>query len=119
MVERNVQVRTAILLIVLVLAASPVSSQTDKDRKPDESIRLKAELVTLDVQIIDKKTQRVISGLSQGDFEIYEEGVKQQIVQFSQDKLPLSVALLLDASGSMWTVLERLRASALAQPSKP
>ena len=123
MVERNFQVRTAILFLytALILTVSSVNSQTDKDRKPDESIRLKAELVTLDVQIIDKKTQRVISGLSQGDFEIYEGGVKQQIVQFSQDKLPLSVALLLDASGSMWTALERLRSSALAalQTLKP
>src|SRR5207247_3630303 len=54
-------------------------------------------------------------------FEIYDDGVRQRIEQFSQDKLPLSVVLLLDASGSMWTVLDRLRASALAalQTLKP
>lgn len=113
--------RKPILYIVLLLTAIPVNSQTDKDRKPDDAIRLKAELVTLDVQIIDRKTQRVISGLSQDEFEVYDEGVKQRIVQFSQDKLPLSVALLLDASSSMWTVLDRLRANALGalQTLKP
>ena len=65
------------------------------------------------MHVVDKKTQRIISGLTKNDFEVFEDGVKQQVLQFSQDKLPLSVVLLLDASGSMWTVLERLRATAL------
>ncbi|MEK6406357.1 MAG: VWA domain-containing protein [Acidobacteriota bacterium] len=107
--------KVAILLlsVALLFTSFPVYSQTVKERKPDEAIKLSTELVALDVQIVDRKTQRVVSGLSQDDFEIYEDGVKQQIGQFSQDKLPLSVVLLLDASSSMWTVLERLRANAV------
>ncbi len=96
-----------------MLTSLPCYSQTSKERKPEEVIKLSAELVGLDVQIVDRKTRHVISGLSQNDFEIYEDGVKQQIAQFSQDKLPLSVVLLLDASSSMWSVLEKLRANAL------
>lgn len=104
--------RKLILLVSVALLSSflPAHSQT---RKPEEIIKLNVELVALDVQIFDRKTQHVINGLTQNDFEIYEDGVKQKIEQFSQDKLPLSVVLLLDASGSMWTVLERLRANAL------
>lgn len=88
-------------------------SQTGREKKADEAIKLRTELVAVDVQIVDRKTQHIISDLTQKDFEVYEDGVKQRIEQFSQDKLPLSVVLLLDASSSMWTVLERLRASAL------
>lgn len=102
-----------LVCVAVLLISFPVYSQTGKERKPEDAIKLSTELVALDVQIIDRKTQRVISGLSQSDFEIYEDGVKQRIEQFSQDKLPLSVVLLLDASSSMWAVLERLRANAL------
>lgn len=102
-----------LVCVAVLLTSFPVYSQTAKEGKPEQGIKLSTELVALDVQIIDRKTQRVISGLSQSDFEIYEDGVKQRIEQFSQDKLPLSVVLLLDASSSMWAVLERLRANAL------
>ena len=32
---------------------------------------------------------------------IYEDDVKQEITHFSQDKLPLSIVLLVDLSGSV------------------
>jgi len=98
--------------IALLLTSVPVYSQTAKDRSPEDAIKLSTELVPLDVHVVGKKTRHAITGLSKTDFEVYEDGVKQQILQFSQDKLPLSVVLLLDASGSMWTVLEKLRATA-------
>jgi VWFA-related protein len=104
-----------LVCIALLLTSLPGYSQTSGGRRtPEEAIKLSTELVPLDVQVVAKKTQHTISGLSKNDFEVYEDGVKQQILQFSQDKLPLSVVLLLDASGSMWSVLERLRATAHA-----
>lgn len=99
--------------ITLLLAALPIQAQTVKPTKPDEVVKLRTELVPLDMQIIDKKTHRMISDLTQNDVEVYEDGVRQPVTHFSQDKLPLSVVLLLDASGSMWTALEQLRAHAL------
>ena len=102
-----------VLSVVWLLSFQSAYAQAVKERRSEEVIKLSSELVALDVQIIDRKTQRAVSGLTQKDFEIYEDGVRQQIEQFSQDKLPLSVALLLDASSSMYSVLDRLRANAL------
>ncbi|HEY3138104.1 MAG TPA: VWA domain-containing protein [Blastocatellia bacterium] len=102
-----------VLSVVWLLSFQSASAQAVKERRSEETIKLSSELVALDVQLIDRKTQRSVSGLTQKDFEIYEDGVRQQIEQFSQDKLPLSVALLLDASSSMYSVLDRLRANAL------
>ena len=113
--KRQLQVLKASLLLSVALLFSPFLgySQTSKLGKSDEAIKLRTELVAIDVQVVDRKSQRVMGDLSQNDFEIYDDGVRQRIEQFSQDKLPLSVVLLLDASRSMWTVLERLRANAL------
>jgi len=82
----------------------------------DEPIRLKGELVVLDAQVLHKKTALAVSNLVREDFILYEDGVKQHISHFSQDKLPLSVIVLVDVSGSVWPNLksfERLRRGAL------
>ncbi len=106
--------RKAILLLATALLPWSASHpQPGKESTPAPTIKLRTELVPLDVQIIDKTGYRAISDLGQRDPEIYDDGVKQEIEQFSRDKLPLSVVLLLDASGSVWTVLDRLRANAL------
>jgi len=39
--------------------------------------------------------------LGQDDFEVYDNGAKQQIVTFGRDELPLTAVLLLDTSESM------------------
>ena len=46
-------------------------------------------------------------------FELYEEGVKQEITHFSQDKLSLSVILLMDLSASASPVLKEIQSDAL------
>ena len=87
MAEGNLQVRRAILYAALILTASPVNSQTDKARKPDDPIKLKAELVTLDVQIIDKKTQRVAWVVEDKKNIIFDTG----LYNLTKDETPVLV----------------------------
>src|SRR5262249_14227803 len=103
----------SLVSVLILLSSYPAYPQSGKERASQDAIKLSVELVALDVQVFDRKSQHAIGGLTQGDFEIYEDGGRQQIEQFSQDKLPLSVALLLDASGSMYSAPDRLRANAL------
>ncbi len=79
---------------------------------PNDVIKVNTDLVIFDAQVIDKKTRKVFGGLGQKDFEIYEENVKQPIVYFSQDQLPLSVLLLLDISRSVTPIIEQVGAGA-------
>jgi VWFA-related protein len=71
-------------------------------------------LVTVPVAIMDEMDLKlralfvsVLRGgardlnLGEGDFEIYDNGVKQEIVTFGRDELPLTAVLLLDTSESM------------------
>ncbi|MBO0723814.1 MAG: VWA domain-containing protein, partial [Blastocatellia bacterium] len=77
-----------------------------------EIIRLNTDLVVIDAQV-KRKTGEIIRGLNASDFELYEDGVKQQISHFSRDQLPLSVILLIDLSGSVSPVLSEIRDGAL------
>lgn len=80
----------------------------------EQSLKLRADLVTVDAQIVQKKTGRPVGNLLKEDFSIYEDGVKQEITHFSQDKLPLSVLLLLDTSGSVWDFMNDVRDKTVA-----
>lgn len=72
----NLKPAIAILLSAATVAAWPQA----KPQKPAEepAIRISTELVQLDVVVTDKKG-RVVSGLSKTDFELFENGKKQQI----------------------------------------
>lgn len=103
----------ALLLLALVEAAAyPIHSQTQQ-RNEDEPLRLSTQLVVVDAQVLRKKTGIPVNGLSQRDFVIYEEGVKQPITHFSQDKLPLSIVLLLDVSASVTPAIQQVRDSGI------
>jgi VWFA-related protein len=56
--------------------------------------------------VVFDKGGHFIPGLGPGDVEVFEDGVKQEVSYFREagkgdDKIPLSVILVLDASGSM------------------
>lgn len=58
-------------------------------------------LVTVAVSVTDAKTGAPIAGLTREDFRIESDGQTRPIVQFAGDQGPVTVAVLLDASGSM------------------
>ncbi len=88
-------------------------SQSLNETQSKEVIKLNAELVIVNVEAKNKSTRRNVGDLKKDDFSIYEDGVKQQITHFSQDKLPLSVVLLLDTSASVQPVIKQVRDGAL------
>src|SRR6266852_59849 len=100
----------AAISLLLIAACGTCFSQ---DKEPIDVIRVNTDLVVFDAQVIDKKTKRVISDLTKDDFEVSEDGVKQQISYFSRDELPLSIMLLLDVSGSVRPILHQIRDGAL------
>ena len=96
------------LLAVAAFATPSASAQT-----PDDVIRINTELVIVDAQVLNKKTSRIIGSLGREDFELYEDGVKQEITFFSQDKLPLSIVLRFDLTDTVRPVLKPLAHDAL------
>ena len=86
---------------------------SDSSAKSDD-IKLAVDLVVLDAQVIQQKTGRIVGNLSKDDFVLAEDGVRQQVTQFSQDTLPLSVILLIDRGGCLDPFSEKVRHATMA-----
>lgn len=66
---------------------------------PEDVVKVDTALVQLNVGVVDPRGQAIRS-LSQSDFTVYEDGVKQPILNFEPTEAPFSLVLLLDMSGS-------------------
>ena len=66
--------------------------------------------VLVDVTVQDKQNNKVVDDLSRHSFEIYEDGVPQEIRYFSPVSTPYNIFLLFDRSGSTqdkWPLMQR------------
>ncbi len=82
--------------VLLSLALIAVSAAVLYGQK----FRAGIEVVSLNVTVTDP-TGRFVRDLDQGDFEVFEDGVKQDITYFSRVQQPIALAILLDTSASM------------------
>ncbi|HKU76556.1 MAG TPA: VWA domain-containing protein [Pyrinomonadaceae bacterium] len=72
-------------------------------------IKIDSRLVNLNVRVTDS-AGKLIPNLSQADFQIFENNIEQQVVRFEPVTSPVSVVLLLDASGSTkehWKIIKK------------
>src|SRR5712664_2871413 len=89
--------------------ASPAGAEVDES----DVVRVSTNLITVPAQVIDR-SGRNIANLRKEDFQIYENGVEQELSYFGSVEQPFTVALLLDVSGSTQTQLQAIRAAANA-----
>lgn len=88
-------------------------AQTPSNPETTDVVKINTDLVVLDAQVLRRKDGQSIGLFKREDFVLHEDGVKQEIVHFSQDRLPLSIVLLLDQSASVRPVVEEIRNGAL------
>jgi hypothetical protein len=108
----NYRFHHQLLLICILICLYPVAAFAQA--ATDETFKLRTDLVVLDAQVLNKKTGASVGNLKKEDFVIYEDGVKQEITHFSQDRLPLSILLVLDTSGSVWDAMNEMRDKTIA-----
>ena len=70
-------------------------------------------MVMLSATVVDRHNA-LVSGLSKGDFQVYEDGALQQIKDFSHDDIPVTAGIVVDNSGSMAPKRDDVIAAALA-----
>jgi Ca-activated chloride channel family protein len=86
----------SLILLIVVAAAAVTGAQSQ------EGFRFKSgvEFVNVTATVTDSNG-RFVSGLRQEDFTVYEDGQVQDVSLFSADRVPVSLGIALDASGSM------------------
>lgn len=100
------RVKLLFLIISIVSSFQLVHARVQQPKESDEVIKICTELVVVDAHVL-RKTGEVVRDLTKDDFILFEDGVEQQITHFSQDRLPMSIVLLLDLSGSViWEVIQ-------------
>jgi Ca-activated chloride channel family protein len=85
-----------LVLLILLLSFSATLNAQDKD---EDVLRIDTQLVEVPVVVTDKAGKPLVN-LKQSNFEIYEDGKRQELVEFGATSAPFEVALLLDTSGS-------------------
>ena len=88
---------------MLASAASVVGSASHM-----HVIRSSADLVLVPVSVTDS-LQRLVTGLNQNNFQVFEGKKAQEIKHFSSEDAPVSLGIIVDTSGSMADKLERVR----------
>ena len=98
----RLKVLYSVLIIFLFASASGIAAQTPTPTPPvtDSAGQVKTFEVRLPVTVLQKKL--LVSGLKRGDFQVFEDGVAQEVTFFTDEKNnpPVYVGVLMDTSPS-------------------
>jgi Ca-activated chloride channel homolog len=89
----------AVLVVIALLAARVLAQQ-----QPVTDNRLfqsGIEVTSITATVIDREGHPV-TGLERGAFEVYEDGLLQTVTQFTRERVPIGLGVLLDISDSMF-----------------
>ena len=95
--------RATLSVFVLVMPSIAIAQ--------DRVFKSRVDMVALTVSVTDANGQSV-AGLSADDFVIFEDGVRQELILFGSDGVPVDVALVVDTSSSMTTALPMVKLAA-------
>jgi Ca-activated chloride channel homolog len=84
----------------LVAFEPTARSPQDRPTGPGFSFRTGVELINVTVTVTDERG-RFVPNLRMEDFVLYEDGKPQTISQFDSERVPVSLGVVLDTSGSM------------------
>lgn len=85
----------------------PPTSASKQQGDTDEVVRVDTNLVTIPASVMDR-VGRYITDLKKEDFQIFEDGIEQEVAFFAPVEQPFMILFLLDTSGSMSYRMEDL-----------
>jgi Ca-activated chloride channel homolog len=91
--------------------ANPPPEDSFKIHK-GQPIKTETELTLVGASVTDPMG-RLVTGLEQEHFRVFEDGVEQEIVRFSSEDVPVSIGVIFDMSGSMTDKLDKSREAAV------
>ena len=104
------------LFSLILLPGTLLYQEYSLSQSPEDApytISVCVDMVVLNATVRDRKGI-LVSELVKEDFQVYEDGVLQQIEYFSHEDIPVSVGIVIDNSGTMRPKRPEVIASALA-----
>ena len=95
-------------------AGTPAPATTGPEEISEgDVIRVDTELVSVNVSVVDRGTNRGVNDLTKENFRLHEDNVAQQIAHFESASAPFNLVLLIDLSGSTAKVVELIKGAAM------
>ena len=105
------KLRLPLLMIVFSLAFQSTAVVRAEERWTQDrnlTIKVDVDLVLVNATVSDPRG-RMVTGLRQENFRIWEDKVEQKVEYFSSEDSPMSIGLIFDATGSMEDKISRAR----------
>lgn len=89
-------------LAVLTFVMAGVAAASGQQQQDEQAFRFRTgvELINVTATVTDGNG-RFVSGLRKEDFRVYQDDEPQAITHFSSERVPVSLGIVLDTSGSM------------------
>lgn len=100
---RHIYIAIATVAVAGVLVAVQHSPEASARQAQDRDARFQSgvNLISVTATVVDGEG-KLVTGLPKEAFEIFEEGERQTITQFTNERVPVSLVVLLDVSDSMF-----------------
>jgi Ca-activated chloride channel family protein len=108
--HRATPIHVSLTLPLLLILCAPIFCQSSSD---EPALKSWTELVNVDVLARNQKTGRIINNLGKDEFSVFEDNIKQTIAYYSQERLPLSIILLIDRAGCINAFNDQIRAATI------
>jgi len=114
--EPLVWAAAGLMASVTLVAAQfpPVPGSAPAQPLQQPSFRSSVDVVSLNVTVTEVGPgARYVTDLEPSDFEVYEDGARQEVSLFNKTNSPIALALLLDTSASMETKIQTAQEAAI------
>lgn len=91
----------------------PLPTREPDPIEVDEIVKIETNLVTMPVTVLDR-SGRFVSGLQQGDFQIFENNIEQTVGFFARVETPFTVVLMIDVSPSTQYRIDEIHDAAIS-----
>jgi Ca-activated chloride channel homolog len=90
----------------------PTHSDNSQRIEKGKSLHAETDIALVNVSITDPYG-RLVTGLEQDNFRVFEDNVEQEIVRFSSEDVPISIGVIFDMSSSMADKIDKSRLAAV------
>ena len=93
-------------------SVGPVKPENSQRIEKGKPLKAETALALINVSVTDPYG-RLVTGLEQNNFRVFEDGLEQEIVRFSGEDVPISIGVIFDMSGSMTDKIDKSRIAAV------